>query len=642
MANKVSCGILRPTFVAKKNMARTRNNKRKLVKFKFNVSWKNLFLYGILLLFSFFLFMGFSQPIEQAKTVPLSEVINLVKKGEVEEILVLDNKLTVKTKNDRLQTFKEPGSNVYQLFEDAGVSKEALDKTKVVIKDESGLNSWIGILSSLLPVALMIAFFYFLFRQARGAQESIFSFGQSRAKLFSKDQPQVTFADVAGVDEAKQELTEIVDFLKNPGKYKAIGARTPKGVLMVGPSGTGKTLLARATAGEAGVPFFSMAGSEFMEMLVGVGASRVRDLFNTAKKAQPAIIFIDEIDAIGRQRGMGLMGGHDEREQTLNQILVEMDGFSPTEQLVVMAATNRPDVLDPALVRPGRFDRRVALDMPDIAGRKAILAIHAKGKPFTPSVDWEKVARRTVGFSGADLENMLNEAAILAARLDKKVIDMSDIEEAATKVKLGPEKKRLQSEEDRRMTAYHEAGHALVSWEMPHMDPIHRVSIVSRGLSLGHTMMEPTEHIHETKTRLLEQIAVMLGGRAAESLVFDEMTAGAADDIAKATQVARTMVAEYGMSELGPMNLDGEYKRHFYEQTNISPAMSAKIDEQVQKITDKAYKHALVILKKLRSKLDLIAEELLKKETIESEEFMKLLGPKPALAKTRSSLTIQH
>ena len=484
----------------------------------------------------------------------------------------------------------------------------------------------------------MVAFFYFIFRQARGAQENIFSFGQSKAKLFSKDTPRIRFSNVAGVDEAKQELTEIVDFLKNPGKYKAMGARTPKGVLMVGPSGTGKTLLARATAGEANVPFFSMAGSEFMEMLVGVGASRVRDLFNTAKKNQPAIIFIDEVDAIGRQRGTGIMGGHDEREQTLNQILVEMDGFAPTEQLVVIAATNRPDVLDPALIRPGRFDRRVMLDMPDVVGRKAILSIHARGKPFEKNVDWERVAKRTVGFSGADIENMLNEAAILAARLGKKAIDMKDLEEAATKVKLGPEKKRLQTDEDRKMTAYHEAGHALVSWEMPHMDPIHRISIVSRGLSLGHTMMEPTEHVHETKTRLIEQISVMLGGRAAENLVFSEMTTGASDDIAKATEVARTMVVEFGMSDLGPINLDGEKRRFFAEQSNISQEMAAKIDEQVKRITDAAYKRAASILVKLRKKLDLLAEELLKKETIESEEFFRLIGPKKMIGSAKPAL----
>ncbi len=603
------------------------NNKRKIVKLKINLSWKNIFLYGFLLTFAFFIFMGLSTPFENKKTVPLSQVIQDVKKGEITQLSITENKITAYGKHGIEQTFKEPGSNVYQLFKDAGVS---LDKTKVQVTDETGLNNWLNIASAILPIVLMIAFFYFLFRQARGAQESIFSFGQSKARIFNKDLPKTTFADVAGVDEAKQELTEIVDFLKNPGKYKAMGARTPKGVLMVGPSGTGKTLLARATAGEADVPFFSMAGSEFMEMLVGVGASRVRDLFNTAKKAQPAIIFIDEVDAIGRQRGMGLMGGHDEREQTLNQILVEMDGFAPTEQLVVMAATNRPDVLDPALIRPGRFDRRVVLDLPDIQGRKSILTIHAKGKPFEEKVDWEKVAKRTVGFSGADLENMLNEAAILAARLNKKSIDMRDLEEAATKVKLGPEKRRLQSDDDRRMTAYHEAGHALVSWEMPHMDPVHRISIISRGLSLGHTMMEPAERVHETKTHLLEQITVMLGGRAAENLVFKEMTTGASDDIAKATDVARTMVTEYGMSELGTVNLATE-RRMMYEPVNISPEMAAKIDEQVKRFTDAGYKQALQILGKLRDKLDVLAEELMKQETIESEEFIRIIGPKKAL-----------
>ncbi len=574
--------------------------------------------------------MGVSgnQSFEDTKTVPLSQVVSDVKLGKVSELTVLDNKITVTEGKNTLQSFKETGANVYQIFKDAGVQ---LDKTKVIIKDQTGLNNWLGIISSVLPILLMVAFFYFIFRQARGAQENIFSFGKSSAKLFNKDTPKISFANVAGVDEAKQELTEIVDFLKNPGKYKAMGARTPKGVLMIGPSGTGKTLLARATAGEANVPFFSMAGSEFMEMLVGVGASRVRDLFNTAKKSQPAIIFIDEIDAIGRQRGSGLMGGHDEREQTLNQILVEMDGFTPNEQLVVMAATNRPDVLDPALVRPGRFDRRVALDMPDVVGREAILAIHARGKPFVSNVDWKKVAKRTVGFSGADLENMLNEAAILAARLGKKAIDMKDLEEAATKVKLGPEKKRLQSEEDKKMTAYHEAGHAIVSWEMPHMDPIHRISIVSRGMSLGHTMMEPTEHIHETKTRLIEQISVMLGGRAAENMIFKEMTTGASDDIAKATQVARMMVVEYGMSDLGPINLDNE-QRTIYDQRTVSPDMASKIDEQIKKITDAGYKSAVAILVKLKKELDTIARELLKKETIDADDFVKLLGPKKVLA----------
>ncbi len=613
------------TTTNRKNSAS--NKKNKIVKFKIKNSWKNIILYGFLILLSLLLFGAFSMPQDNGETVPLSQVIQDVRDGDVREIAVNGDTL-VATRDDgvKVQTTKEPSADVYSLFNDAGVSLRNRD-VKVSVQDQAGAGSWVNILGAVLPVLLMIGFFYFIFRQARGSQENIFSFGQSKAKLFSKDTPKTSFNDVAGVDEAKQELTEIVDFLKNPNKYKAIGARTPKGVLMIGPAGTGKTLLARATAGEANVSFFSMAGSEFMEMLVGVGASRVRDLFNTAKKAQPAIIFIDEIDAIGRQRGGGLMGGHDEREQTLNQILVEMDGFTKNEQIIVMAATNRPDVLDPALVRPGRFDRRVALELPDVKGRAEILAIHARGKPFTKEVVWEKVAKRTVGFSGADLENMLNEAAILAARLNKKAIDMADLEEAATKVKLGPEKRRLQSDEDKRMTAFHEAGHALVSWHMPHMDPIHRISIVSRGMSLGHTMMEPIERVHETKTRLLEQIAVMMGGRAAEDLIFGEVTTGASNDFEKATQVARAMVAQFGMSELGPMTMEQEH-RTMYEPKEISDEMSAKIDEQVKMILDAGYKNAVDIISKLRDRLEVIAEELLKKETLDADDFVKLMGPK--------------
>lgn len=606
--------------------------KKRVVKFKQKFSWKNVLLYVILVVLALFFFSAFTSPYENVQTVPLSTVINDVKNGQVNQIDVTASKLVVTEKNgNKVQADKEQTSDVYSLFKAAGVS---LAGTKVNVQDESGVANWINITSAVLPVLLMIGFFYFIFRQARGTQESIFSFGQSRAKLFNRDNPKVTFANVAGVDEAKQELTEIVDFLKNPVKYRVMGARTPKGVLMVGPAGTGKTLLARATAGEANVSFFSMAGSEFMEMLVGVGASRVRDLFNTAKKAQPAIIFIDEIDAIGRQRGVGIMGGHDEREQTLNQILVEMDGFTPNENVVVIAATNRPDVLDPALVRPGRFDRRVMLDLPDVEGRKAILAIHAKGKPMEPKVDWEKVAKRTVGFSGADLENMLNEAAILAARLNKKAIDMSDLEESATRVKLGPEKKRLQTEQDRRMTAYHEAGHALVGWEMPHIDPIHRISIVSRGMSLGHTMTEPIDKVHETKQSLLEQITMMMGGQVAEHLVFNDITTGASNDLEKASQVARAMVTRFGMSELGPIVFDSE--KSVYEQSEISPEMAAKIDAQVKKICDEAYVQATKILTRLRSKMDVIVEELLKKETIDSDDFVRLIGPKKALATVKA------
>ena len=393
------------------------------------------------------------------------------------------------------------------------------------------------------------------------------------------------------------------------------------------------TLLAKAVAGEAGVPFFSMAGSEFMEMLVGVGASRVRDLFATAKRAAPSIIFIDEIDAIGRQRGVGgFVGGHDEREQTLNQILVEMDGFTPNDNVIVIAATNRGDLLDPALLRPGRFDRRVVLDMPDLEGRKAILAIHARGKKFAKSVDWEKVAKRTVGFSGADLENMLNEAAILAARLNKKEIDERDLEEAAVKVKLGPERKRLQSEEDKRLTAYHEAGHAVVNFFCPHADPVHRISIVARGMSLGHTLIAPLkDRTQETKTRLLEQIRVMMGGRVAEEITFGEMTTGAANDIAQATRIARAMVVDFGMSNLGPISLGpqpelGDFGRVvWYDQTTISPEMQYKIDQEVKKIIDEAYKEAKKVLLENRDKLDKIVEALLKKETMEEEEFKELM-----------------
>lgn len=610
-------------------MAGSTNHKKapkKIYKVKVNLSWKNIFLYGFLFLMLLFVFVGFAGTGTSSQNVPLSQVVQDVKQGKVKQITVEDTKMTVDENNGKtVETTKEPSANVYSLFKDAGVS---LNNTKVIVKDESSVGNWLNLISTILPVLLMVGFFYLIFRQARGAQESIFSFGKSKASKFSKDTPKTTFSDVAGVDEAKQELTEIVDFLKNPGKYKAMGARTPKGVLMVGPSGTGKTLLARATAGEAGVAFFSMAGSEFMEMLVGVGASRVRDLFDNAKKAQPAIIFIDEIDAIGRQRGSGLMGGHDEREQTLNQILVEMDGFAQNEQIVVMAATNRPDVLDPALVRPGRFDRRVVIDMPDKEGRKAILAIHAKGKPFDPSVDWDKVAQRTVGFSGADLENMLNEAAIGAARLSHPAISMKDIEESATKVKLGPEKRRLQSDEDKRMTAYHEAGHALVSWYMPHMDAVHRISIVSRGMSLGHTMTEPTEHLHETRTYLMEQLAMMLGGRAAEQVIFGEMTTGASNDIEKATEVARSMVLEQGMSNLGPMNLAPD-KRFSYESYEVSPEMRSQVDAEVKKLLDSAYDAAIGVVKKLRKEMDKLADALMKKETMEADDFVELLGAKP-------------
>jgi len=562
------------------------------------------------------------------------------------------SKLLTDLKLEKVDHVDVEGDNLYAYYKDSDkiflVRKEvqnsftdilknaSIDPTKVKfkIKDQSVMKAWGNILELVLPIGLTAIIFLWIFRQMRGAQDSIFSFGKSKAKLFAKGRQNVSFRDVAGVDEAKKEMEEVVDFLKHPKKYEALGARTPKGVLLVGPSGTGKTLLARAVAGEANVPFFSMAGSEFMEMLVGVGASRVRDLFNTAKKTGASIIFIDEIDAIGRVRGMGTAGGHDEREQTLNQILVEMDGFSQNDHVVVMAATNRPELLDPALVRPGRFDRRVLVDMPDYEGRKEILKIHSKGKPFVANVDWDKVAKRTVGFSGADLENMLNEAAIEAARKAKKAIDMADIEEAATKVKLGPEKRRLQSDLDKKMTAYHEAGHAVATFFLVGMDPVHRISIVSRGMALGYTMIPPRkDRLHETKGHLEATMASMLGGRAAEQLVFNEFTTGASSDISQATRIARAMVIEYGMSELGPVNLgpqvDGaEWGQSWYEQAQVSPDMSAKVDKEIKRFIDIGYIKALDILKKQRKKLDLIAAKLIKQETIEGDEFEVLMKGK--------------
>jgi len=602
----------------------------KKFQLKFKLNPVNILVW---LLIIFFLlpipFSLFRQPLAE-KEIPLSEALTEIKEGRVKEVLVEDSILQIVTKEDkRFSSRKESTESFVKTLETAGIDPKTVT---LKIKDTSIGRIWGELLINLLPIVGMGFLLFFLFRQARGAQDTLFSFGQSRAKLFARGKQNVTFKDVAGVPEAKKELEEVVDFLKHPQKYRVLGARTPKGALLIGPSGTGKTLLAKAVAGEAAVPFFSMAGSEFMEMLVGVGASRVRDLFGTAKKNAPSIIFIDEIDAIGRVRGTGLVGGHDEREQTLNQILVEMDGFTVNDNVVVLAATNRGDLLDPALRRPGRFDRTVVLDMPDIEGRKAILAIHAKGKPFAKEVDWEKVAKRTVGFSGADLENMLNEAAILAARSDKKSIEMDDIEEAATKVKLGPQRKRLQSDEDRKMTAYHEAGHAVVNYFSTHMDPVHRISIVARGMTLGHTMIPPTQdRTHETKTRLLEEIQVFLGGRAAEELVFSEMTTGAASDIDQATKIARQMVVDFGMSSLGPISwgpqMDtNEMGRAFFEPTQLSPEMQSQVDAEVKQIVDDCYQRTQTILSTNHKKLDKLAKELLVKETIEGEDFRKLMS----------------
>lgn len=615
-----------------KNHKNTPNSKKKkkVYEFKLQFNLKNVII-GLFILFFITSFLGnFSGQASLAPDKPISTLVNDIKNKKVKEVVVEDSKLNVTLNNgEKYISHKEPQDSFVKTLESSGIDPKSV---QIKVKDLSMGQIWIGILSNVLPLVLTVLFLLFLFRQARGAQDNIFSFGQSKARVWNKDLPKVTFGDVAGVNEAKKELEEVVDFLKNPTKYKALGARTPKGVILVGPSGTGKTLLAKAVAGEAKVPFFSIAGSEFMEMLVGVGAARVRDLFAQAKKNAPSIIFIDEIDAIGRMRSVGIMGGHDEREQTLNQILVEMDGFEPNTAVMVIAATNRGDLLDNALLRPGRFDRRISLDLPDMEGRDAISKIHAKGKPFTKDVDWSKVSKRTVGFSGADLENMLNEAAILAARNNKKEIDMKDIEEAATKVKLGPEKKRLQTDLDRKMTAYHEAGHAVVTYYMPNMDAVHRISIVSRGMALGYTLTPPEkDRLHETKTHLLEQIATMMGGRAAEELVFKEVTSGAANDLDQATMIARYMVMEFGMSELGPVNFGPhmdvtEWGKTYMDQNQVSPEMQAAIDREIKKILEAGYKKASTTLARYRKQLDQVAAELVKKETLESEEFEKIMG----------------
>ena len=524
--------------------------------------------------------------------------------------------------------------NVYQEVCDAsGASSLATCDIKYEAVAESATGQWIGLLiSALLPVILIGAFFFFMMRQAQGTNNQAMSFGKSRARMFLGSKTVVTFQDVAGVEEAKQELTEVVEFLKYPEKFNALGARIPRGVLLVGPPGTGKTLLARAVAGEAGVPFFSISGSEFVEMFVGVGASRVRDLFEQAKRNSPCIVFVDEIDAVGRQRGAGLGGSHDEREQTLNQILVEMDGFDTNTNVIVVAATNRPDVLDPALLRPGRFDRQVVLDRPDIKGRREILDVHVKGKPLDKQVDLDDLARRSPGFSGADLANLVNEAAILAARRNKKSITQGELTEAVDRVIAGPERRsRIITEEEKRIIAYHEGGHAVVQRVLPKCDPVSKVTIVSRGMALGYTMSLPTEdrYLH-SKTEFEDKLAGMLGGHVAEEIVFGDTTTGASNDIEKATNLARAMVTQYGMSEsLGPLTFGKKEEmiflgREISEQRNYSDEVAAKIDAEVRRIIDQASERARVALTEHREVLDRLADLLVEKETIEAAEFEAL------------------
>jgi len=599
--------------------------------FQFRFDLKKIIVWSVILfLFLPAVFSYIGGAVDNSR-LSISQAMTDIGEGKTKNVEVVGDQLLLDYGDAKIKfTTKEVGQSFTELLE-----QYKIDPSTITFNvHNSSLWDSVGGVVNILMLAVMVFFAVMIYRQMRGGgggAGGMFGMGRSRAKLFAKGKQDVKFADVAGVDEAKRELEEVVDFLKNPGKYKKVGARTPKGVLLIGSSGVGKTLLARAVAGEANVNFFSMAGSEFMEMLVGVGASRVRDLFETAKKAAPSIIFIDEIDAIGRTRSYGTMGGHDERDQTLNQILVEMDGFTTNDNVIVMAATNRPDVLDAALVRPGRFDRRVSLDMPDIEGRLAILAIHAVGKPFVPELDWGKVARRTVGFSGADLENMLNEAAIRAARENKSKIDFEDIEDAATKVKLGPEKKRMYDATEREMTAYHEAGHAVVTHFLAHTDPVHRISIVSRGQALGFTLIPPDrDKFQKTRTELLEEICTLLGGRGAEQLVYNELTAGASSDIDKVTRIARAMVVDYGMSSLGPIDFGdsevSEWGRTYMERSDVSDDKRREIDEEVKRIVTACERVTAQILKAKRKLLDKVTQALLEKESLEREDFEMLVG----------------
>ncbi|WP_041274355.1 ATP-dependent zinc metalloprotease FtsH [Desulforamulus reducens] len=492
---------------------------------------------------------------------------------------------------------------------------------------------WTGLLTTLLPILVFVMLFFFMMQQSQGGGNRVMSFGKSKAKLHTDEKRKVTFEDVAGADEVKEELAEIVDFLKSPKKFNEIGAKIPKGVLLFGPPGTGKTLLARAVAGEAGVPFFSISGSDFVEMFVGVGASRVRDLFEQAKKNAPCIVFIDEIDAVGRQRGAGLGGGHDEREQTLNQLLVEMDGFNPNEGIIIVAATNRPDILDPALLRPGRFDRQVVVDSPDVKGREEILKVHSKGKPLEENVDLEVLARRTPGFTGADLANLMNEAALLSARSGKKTVGMNELEDSIERVIAGPEKKsKVISEKEKRLVSYHEAGHALVGYLLPNTDPVHKVSIIPRGRAGGYTLLLPKEdRYYMTRSMLLDQVVMLLGGRVAEDVVLKEISTGAQNDLERATSIIRRMIMEYGMSdELGPLTLGHKQDTPFLgrdinRDRNYSEEVAFAIDREVRKMIDQAYGKAKKLLTEHSDTLDKIAKVLMDKETIEAEEFARIM-----------------
>ncbi len=580
----------------------------------------------------------FTQPFEEEKEISITQLVADINQGIVKQIVITGNDIAVTYQDDsQAKSKKEIEAALSQSLINYGVNQERLNQVSVETKEERGFSYWIGPISLIFfPLLIFGLFFWLIFRQAKSGAMQAFNFSKARARLFGAEghpKERITFKDVAGLIEAKEELKEIVDFLKNPKKFLAMGARIPRGVLLMGPPGTGKTLLARAVAGEAHVPFFHISGSEFVEMFVGVGAGRVRDLFSTAKKAAPAIIFIDELDAVGRHRGAGLGGGHDEREQTLNQILTEMDGFERDTNVIVTAATNRPDVLDPALLRPGRFDRRVTLDLPDINDREQILKIHAKGKPLALNVNLREVAERTPGFSGADLANLMNEAAIFAARRNKPQIYQEEMLESIDKVLLGPERKsHVLSDKEKKVAAYHEAGHALVAASLPGAEPIRKISIIARGRAAGYTLKLPTQEKYlKSRSEFLDELATLLGGYTTEKLVFGEITTGASNDLEKASELARKLVKEYGMSEkLGAVAFGEKEEMIFLgkeigEQRNYSEVVAAKIDEEVSKFIKDAQNTAKKILKKKRKLLNKIANALVEKETIEREEFEKLV-----------------
>jgi cell division protease FtsH len=557
----------------------------------------------------------------------------------VEEQQVSD--VVIKTRDMVVEGTVEPGGEKFSIGipQDYDVTAFLLENEVDFTTDVQKQSVWVSLLSTFLPILLLVIFFLFIMNQMQGGGSRVMSFGKSRAKRMSLDAPKVTFKDVAGADEAVEELQEIKEFLENPKRFQSLGARIPKGVLLFGPPGTGKTLLARAVAGEAGVPFFSISGSDFVEMFVGVGASRVRDLFEQAKQNQPCIIFMDEIDAVGRHRGAGLGGGHDEREQTLNQLLVEMDGFEANESIIMIAATNRPDILDPALLRPGRFDRQIVVDRPDREGRRAILEVHTKGKPLAPDLDLDVLAASTPGFTGADLANLVNEAALLAARQNKKIVEMDELEEAILRVIAGPEKKsRLLTEEERLITAFHETGHALVAHLLPNADPVHKVSIISRGQALGYTITLPTEDKFMVKRgEIMDKLAHMLGGRVAEEIRFDDITTGASNDLQRATETARRMVTQYGMSEnLGPLTFGHDSAqpfvgREFGQGQEYSEETAQRIDTEIRRVIDEAYSTATRILREHRDQLEMVSQLLVERETIDRDEFEALLeGGDPA------------